>query len=415
LQHLRSRIRPHRAFPALVVALAVLTAACAPTATAPTAPPAKPTEAPKPAATAPAAAAKPTEAAKPGATVPAAAAKPTEAAKPGAAPAATAAAPKPTGQQITLPKPEKTSVKLTHSTIETNQVVYVLAKDLGLYKKYGFDDVELFYNEGDAKSFQAIVSGQLDFTAQGASVAVSSLLTDTPLVTVAFTATTLTDDLVAAKDVKSAADLKGKPVAVSSFGGTSHASVLLSLKALGLTANDVTIQQVGGQAARVAALTAGSVAAAPIDAAQQTEMKAQGFNILVHLQDTPAEFARNGLMVRRDFLEKNPNTVLAFTAANLEAMQAVFTQTDKAIESYMNWSQQRDRARAESDIKDFMSYARRDMAWSQAAFDSAKEVLISTNPEIATVDVTKGYSLEYLKKLADMGFYESVGAPKPKF
>jgi NitT/TauT family transport system substrate-binding protein len=392
--------------------LALLAAACGPTAPAatPTSPPAAaaPTTAPAASAPSPAAAkpaASPAVAASPAASPAAASASPV---------AAAASAPKPTGQTVNLPKPEKTSIKLTHSTIEANQVIYPLANDLGLYKKYGLD-VELFYNEGDAKSFQAIASGQFDFTAQGASVAVSSLTGDVPLITVAFTATTLTDGLMSTANVKSAADLKGKSVAVSSFGGTSHASVLLSLKQLGLTANDVTIQSIGGQAARIAALKAGSVAAAPIDVALENELKSQGFNVLVRLPDTPAQFARNGMMARRDWAEQNPNTVLAFTAANLEAMQAVFNQTDKAIDSYMKWTQQTDRSKAENDIRDFMKYANRSLGWDRSAFEAAKEVLATTTPEIANVDVTKAYSHEYLKKLLAAGLYASVGAPEPKF
>jgi NitT/TauT family transport system substrate-binding protein len=290
-----------------------------------------------------------------------------------------------------------------------------LARDLGLFKKYGLENVELLFNEGDAKSFQAISSGQLDFSAQGASVAISSLLGDVPLVTVAFTATVITDDLVAASNVKNAADLKGKTVAVSSFGGTSHASVLLSLNALGLSPNDVTIQQIGGQDARVAALKSGAVQAAPIDVALQPDMKAQGFNILVHLPDTPQQFARNGLMVRREFLEKNPNTVLAFVAGSLEGMQMVFSQTDKAIESYMKFTQQTDRAKAERDIRDFMTYADKDLSWSPEAFENAKEVLVATNPDIARADISQAYSFDVLKKLVELGVYDAVGAPKPKF
>ncbi|HYY87802.1 MAG TPA: ABC transporter substrate-binding protein [Chloroflexota bacterium] len=314
-----------------------------------------------------------------------------------------------------MPKPEKSSVKLTHSTLEANTAVYAFARDQGLYKKYGIDDVELLFNEGDGKSLQALASGQIDFSAQGASVAVSSLITDIPILTVAFTATTLTDDLVSTANVKSAADLKGKSVAVSSFGGTSHASVLLSLNALGIKPDEVTIQQIGGQDARIAALKAGSVAAAPIDAALQSDMKGQGFNILVHLQDTPQQFARNGLLVRKDFADKNPNTVLAFVAGTLEAVQLLYQQPDKAVESYQKWTQQTDRARAEKEIKDFMTYADKDLSWSKDAFTNAQTVLASTNPEIAKVDVSQAYTYDYLKKLVDMGVYDAVGVPKPTF
>ncbi len=45
--------------------------------------------------------------------------------------------------------------------------------------------------------------------------------------------------------VKTAADLKGKSVAISSFGSQSHAGALLAVKSLGLATSDVTITQVG--------------------------------------------------------------------------------------------------------------------------------------------------------------------------
>ena len=398
---MHSRRQLARPSAAIMVVLSCLVAACSQPAAQPTPAPAKPA-----ATTAPAATSAPASAA------PAATAAPTAAA---ATQPTTAAAAKPAAQAVSLPKPEKSSVKLTHSTLEANTAVYAFARDQGLYKKYGIDDVELLFNEGDGKSLQALASGQIDFSAQGASVAVSSLITDIPILTVAFTATTLTDDLVSTANVKSAADLKGKSVAVSSFGGTSHASVLLSLNALGIKPDEVTIQQIGGQDARIAALKAGSVAAAPIDAALQSDMKGQGFNILVHLQDTPQQFARNGLLVRKEFADKNPNTVLAFVAGTLEAVQLLYQQPDKAVESYQKWTQQTDRARAEKEIKDFMTYADKDLSWSKDAFTNAQTVLASTNPEIAKVDVSQAYTYDYLKKLVDMGVYDAVGAPKPTF
>ena len=83
------------------------------------------------------------------------------------------------------------------------------------------------------------------------ALALSSQTTDVPLTTVAITASKLTDDLVSVANVKSAADLKGKAVAVSAFGGLSHGVVLLQLKQMGLAPEDVVVTQIGGQSARI--------------------------------------------------------------------------------------------------------------------------------------------------------------------
>lgn len=372
------------------------------------------------AATAPAA--KPTTAAP---TV-APAAKPAQSASPaaaaGASPVASAAAspaaaPKPSGATVTLPKPEQTSVKIGFSALEAIMSSYFLAADTGLFKKYGFENVELIYSEGDTKALQALVSGGVDATAQGPSVDISSQLVDTPTVMASMSTDKLTSDLMGAADIKTAADLKGKKVGISAFGGTSHATVLLALRGLSLSPNDVSIVQVGGEAARVAALKAGSVAAADVEIFRRPDMKAQGFNLLISVAETPGlEYPRNGFNFLRDYMDKNPNTVLALVAAVLEGQQALYTEAGKqqAIDSYAQRAQITNRADATTRLESLLPYFRRDMSWSKGAFEFAKEVLASQNAAISSVDVTKAYTYQFLDKLAQMGFQDSIGAPAPK-
>ena len=98
----------------------------------------------------------------------------------------------------------------------------------------------------------------------GSSSVINSRLTDTPAKIISMNSVLINDGLFCTKNIKTAADVKGKTVAVSTFGGTSHGSVLLSLKALGLTPSDVIITEVGGQSARIAALKGGSIGCAPV-------------------------------------------------------------------------------------------------------------------------------------------------------
>ncbi len=341
--------------------------------------------------------------------------KPTEAPKPAAAATiAPAAAASPAGQAgaaVSLPKPEQTSLKIAITALETSQLAVPLAVDQGLFKKYGFTDVEATYFDGDAKGMQSLVGGQIDVDLSSTGSAIATQLTDIPVVVTGMMATVLTDDLVGAKDVKTAADLKGKKIAVSTFGSTAHGSILLSLKALGLTDQDVTIVQVGGQSARLAALAAGSVAAAPIDIALENDMKQQGFNILVRLPDTPLEFGRSGLALRREWIEKHPNATLAIVAATLEAQNMIWTQPDKAVDSLVKWTQAKDRAKAEEQVKAFQKTGRRDLRWSKDAFLLAQQVQAAANPAVKDVDVTKAYDTQWLDKLKTMGFNQAIGLP----
>ena len=81
-----------------------------------------------------------------------------------------------------LPTPELTKVRIGISTpTEPVQFAETLAERLGFYKKYGIPTVEVTGFEGDGKALQALVAGQVDFFVGGASTAINSVVTDTPV------------------------------------------------------------------------------------------------------------------------------------------------------------------------------------------------------------------------------------------
>jgi len=379
--------------------------------------PAPPTTAPAPAAPTTASSAKPTTApvAAPSAAPvasPSAAAAASPAAVASASPSAAAAAANPAAAHALLPKPEQTTLKLGNAAHEADSFAPELANQLGIYKAIGFTDVQSTYFDGDAKGRQALLAGQIDVLSGSPGSSIESQTTDTPFVAIGTFILHPTDDLVSIASVKTVQDLKGKQVAVSSFGGDSHASVLLSLKALGLSTSDVTIVPIGGQNARIAALAAGSVAAAPIDDTLEDRMKAQGLNVLVRLADAPVTLARESLMVRKDFAQKNPNTVLDILAASLEAEQDIYTMTDKAVDGFAEWTQAQNKSDATKEINDYLPVGNRTMRFSPDGFDNLKEVMVAAAPELKDVDVKQAYTSEYLDKLSALGFDKLVGVPQ---
>lgn len=329
---------------------------------------------------------------------------------PSAAPAtqaAATAAATPAGQ---LPKPELTKVKIGLSApTEPIQFAEKLADMIGIYQKYGIT-AEVIGFEGDAKALQSLVAGQLDFFVGSAAVAVTSVTTDTPLKLVSMNGLYITDGFFCGKDIKTAADVKGKVVAVSTFGGTSHGSVLLSLKALGLTSKDVTITQVGGEAARLAALKAGSVGCAPLEIIRKTELQPLGFNVLVDVKASKLPWGRSGLMAKADFIAKNPNTVLVVVASALEAQNSMWTDTKTASAKFAEFAQVSGE-NATARVNDFLTYASRSMLFTDQAFIAPRDTLAAVNPAVANVDVTKAMDLSFLNKLKEIGFYQKVGAP----
>ena len=319
------------------------------------------------------------------------------------APSASAAAPG------TLPTPEKTDIKMGLSVTETSQFAAQLALMAGIYEKNGLN-VETTVFEGDGKVMQALQAGQLDVGFGGTSAYITSQTTDVPVVGVAVNAVILTDELVSTADVKTADDLRGKCVAVSTYGGTSHGAVILSLEALGLTPEDVVITEVGGQSARIAALQGGACAAAPVDAARHEEMAGLGFNFLVNLKEAQLPWGRSGMGVTEEWLAANPNTATVVAASVLEGQNMMWEDPDKAAEYYAEFTQS-SLEDAKALVTEFQEIGNRPMTWEDAAYENPKKVLATVNPAMNDVPVTEAFDRSVLQGLMDSGWYEANGIP----
>jgi ABC-type nitrate/sulfonate/bicarbonate transport system substrate-binding protein len=308
-----------------------------------------------------------------------------------------------------LPTPEKTDIKIGLSVTETSQFAAKLAEMAGIYEKNGLK-TQITVFEGDGKVMEALQAGQLDVGFGGTSAFITSQTTDVPVVALAVNAVILTDELVSTADVKDAAGLKGKCVAVSTFGGTSHGAVILSLKELGLTPDDVVITEVGGQSARIAALQGGACAAAPVDAARHEEMAGLGFNFLVNLKEAQLPWGRSGMGVTKEWLAANPNTATVVAASVLEAQNMMWTDPDTASKDYAEFTQSSIED-AKALILEFQEIGNRPMTWDDAAFENPKTVLAAVNPDMAAVAVSDAFDRSVLENLKTSGFYEAKGIP----
>jgi len=155
--------------------------------------------------------------------------------------------------------------------------------------------------------------------------------------------------LVAQKESRSVADLKGKKIGVSQFGGTSDLSARLVLKNFGVEPErDALIIQMGSEGTRIAALRVGSVAAIIVPVPAVVVLKREGFNELSFVGDV-VEFASNGYTTTDQRIKEHPQEVkkvlramyrgLRFAKENPEGTIAVIekewrVEPDVAKESY---------------------------------------------------------------------------------
>jgi ABC-type nitrate/sulfonate/bicarbonate transport system substrate-binding protein len=322
------------------------------------------------------------------------------------------------GGVAALPEPEITELSIAKSgSPSANTMHTIWAECTDLPAKYGFTiDWPAF--DGGSAAAQALLSEQVDVADNSGGPAIASLATDSPMVIAYVTRDNLTDNMYAQPDIKSADDLRGGSVAISSFGSQSHAGALLALKVLGLTTDDVTITQVGNDAARLAALQAGSVTASMNDATQEDELSELGLNILVRLADEVEEgeggVPRTSLTFLRPFTEENPNTVLNLVAMYEEANHAWMQEEnhDQAAECLAEAEEiPLEDATAELDAVLTEPWRPFDGRCDPVVMDFAKQTLLPENPQLEDVDAGEACTNEFVDQLAEMGVLTELGIP----
>jgi ABC-type nitrate/sulfonate/bicarbonate transport system substrate-binding protein len=137
---------------------------------------------------------------------------------------------------------------------------------------------------------------------------------------------------VSAPSVKTAADLKGGVVGVSTFGSESDSTVTLALKRLGLSRDDVTLKEYGGGPRRLAAVKSGEIKATAVNEPFTSLAREQGFNTLVDLVPENIPWLFTAIVVRRGAIADRRDVLTRFIRATAEGNYLALTDEKRAKE-----------------------------------------------------------------------------------
>jgi NitT/TauT family transport system substrate-binding protein len=307
-----------------------------------------------------------------------------------------------------LPTPEVAQVKLGILNATTNHDVDVAIED-GLFAKNGLTvTYQVFTSE--SSMVQALLAGQIDVIgATGVSETIGSQKTNSPLVIGMVMEDNITDNLYTSKNVKTAQDLKGKSIAISSFGSSVYGEALIMVKALGLSSSDVTITPIGDDAARRAALAAGTVAGSLNDRGEAAQMTAAGFNVLLPGSQLTTGLPTGAEITTRAYAQTNPNTVLAVVASLIEGLHSFLTNPADAAQAQAKlWSI--DLATATTNVQaDLPGWTPQNGRPSLADFQAAQALFVKTDPSLASVDVSQAITTQFVDQLKSLGWYQANG------
>ncbi len=147
----------------------------------------------------------------------------------------------------------ETALKVGISERVNTALAFFMAQDAGFFREQGLA-VEIINMNGGSRGAQELQAGHIDIMHVGLSSVVRIDRGGGDLRLVASLSNVIRFTLFAAPGVRTAADLRGGIIGISTFGSETDTTVTLALKRLGLARNEVTLKEYGGGPQRLAAL-----------------------------------------------------------------------------------------------------------------------------------------------------------------
>lgn len=199
--------------------------------------------------------------------------------------------------------------------IGLSQLPAFVAQEKGFYKQERLEVLNVVMDGTIAT--RAMLGGDIDFNLALAS-GISAILNGAPLKAIMGMTIRGTQTFVVKPEINSGADLKGKIIGVSGFGGSTHHGALVVLDHLGIDPKDVSILNVGNSSLRLAALKFKKIDATILDTAFVRKAQELGFKGMVSLADL-GEIPSSGVIVTTAKLKKQPDQVRRLVRATLKA------------------------------------------------------------------------------------------------
>jgi NitT/TauT family transport system substrate-binding protein len=205
------------------------------------------------------------------------------------------------------------------------------AQAAGFYADQGLK-VEIINMSGGSRGAQDVQAGRLDVMHVGLSSVVKLNHAGGDLRLIASLSNVIRFTFFSGPGVKTAADLKGGVVGVSTFGSESDSTVTFALQRLGLARSDVTLKEYGGGPRRLAAVKAGEIKATTLNEPFTSLAREQGVNVMVDLVPAQIPWLFSGITIRRDSLESRRDALTRFLKATIEGNYLALSDQKRAKE-----------------------------------------------------------------------------------
>ena len=292
-----------------------------------------------------------------------------------------------------------------------------IAKEAGIFKKYGVD-VQSVYFSGGNRLMQALIANDIQFGITSGISSARAIVAGADVTIVAGHMNKLTYTLYTAKEITKPEQLRGKAMAISGFGTTSHASTMIALKKFGLSpAKDVTLLQIGDQSSRFAALQANTIQGILIAPPLTLLAKQRGFNPVLDLSQSGIPWSQELVLANAALVKTSPELTRDFLKGFVEGLKLWHTDKAKTVEllaRFMKLDLKADRE-ALDEAYEFMRRGTEKKPYpSLEGLQVQLDMIAETDPRAKNIRPEQLVNLKIIEELDKSGFIDGLYPSSPR-
>ena len=225
-----------------------------------------------------------------------------------------------------------TKIRLSQSNVGVTAAPLWIATSQGLFKKYGVD-LEPVYVRNSTIQMMALTTNEVQLSHTGGAPTLSAVAAGHDLENCRYLRTgRLLGHRGETGNKKRRGVARQRPWR-HQIGGTTWIGAILGLEHFGLSPDRdrIKLQGIGDQTVLVQALNSGRVDAISVEPALSRELRRKGFRVLAELSAAKLPFASSGLVVSRQYLQQQPETVENVLKVMIEATSFLYRPVNREI------------------------------------------------------------------------------------
>lgn len=301
---------------------------------------------------------------------------------------------------------ELKKVRIGYPSLGFRQGHIWVAKDEGLFKKYGLD-VDPIFLRGGQLAIQALAGGDPPIMSIGQVVQAN--LAGFDLALIAGVESYYDSTIFGRGNITRLEQLKGKRLGISGYGAATHFAALIVAKHLNLDPNkDLTLVPGGPDAERVAALSAGKIDASVFNSSTVPIARRMGFTELVYLPDLGVEVQGNGLATTRGYIKSSREIVKAALKGYVEGIYYIFQNKPATQKVFARYMRTNDAEVLEQSYQVYLKTTAKKPYPTLKGLQFLLDALAPTMPQAKTAKPEQFVDLSFLQELDKEGFFNEM-------